>query len=200
MKLRIFGRIGLSVVSLPLVGCRHSSAQPSAEVTDAEYQVLSAYMAHKIVDDIGNDRAVHTPSQIVLVNKAQGPLTASGIAELNKEIPMLNSQMLGSFRLVCDHPANFHRLFDLPVSYDIIGDAQIAFLERGDFWANFYRKYQGSGGIWRLSRVGFSPDGKQAVFIANNSCGGRCGKATFVIMKKIDSSWTTMEEVLLQVS
>jgi hypothetical protein len=40
--------VGFSVVALLPVGCRHSPSKPSAGVTEAEYHVLSVYMARQV--------------------------------------------------------------------------------------------------------------------------------------------------------
>jgi hypothetical protein len=51
-----------------------------------------------------------------------------------------------------------------------------------------------------LSKIGFSADGSQALFYATNSCGGKCGTGTYVVMQKSDVSWKVVKEILIWVS
>jgi hypothetical protein len=137
----------------------------------------------------------------VIVSRTQPDLDNNTIAYLHKEFPTLKSVLLDSFRQMNGYPSSFHRSFSLPVDYQIVDDTQLdAIFKNGDGWENYYKKYENSPGILRLSRVGFSPDGKQAAFYTSNSCGSRCGAYNFVAMEKVDSNWKVMKEVLIGAS
>lgn len=66
-----------------------------------------------------------------------------------------------------------------------------------DDWIEYYRQYPGAQGHMRLSRVGFSPDGKQALFHSSNWCGGHCASGSYVIMEKHGTGWKVIKEVFI---
>ena len=177
-----------------LLGCRHSPA----EVTDAEYRVLSAFIAGKLV---GEERV----PQIVIFNETVGGgETPEGMAGLNK-VPGLktaHSQVYHAFLNANLHPRSFHRSFTLPIPYQILASSEMdsIFGTPGDTWGHYYEKYPNSGGFVSLSRVGFNSDGSQAAFYISNHCGGLCGGGYFVIMEKVNSNWKVVQEVQLWVS
>jgi hypothetical protein len=51
-----------------------------------------------------------------------------------------------------------------------------------------------------LSKIGFSADGNQALFYSTNSCGGKCGTETYVVMQRSDAGWKVVKEILIGVS
>jgi len=199
MKPLILILIGLSLVALPpRVSWGQATARPVAEVSEPEYRVLSDYVAGTFTGDNGEARVGRRVSQIVIVNQAQSdrndnkieddngkPLSWIEIsAYLHKEMPTLQRASLNSFRDVNARPASFQRLFHLPVTYELVGKAVIdGLFKQGGWWTDYYKKYPSSQGILSLSRVGFSPDGKQAVLYASNGCGGKCGTGTYVVME-----------------
>lgn len=177
-----------------LFGCRHSPA----EVTVAEYRVLSTYIAGRFV---GEEHV----RQIVIFNETlSGAETPSGIDGLNKVpgLKTVHSQVYRAFLDANLHPSSFHRFFTLPMPYQIVTSSEMhsIFGTPGDVWGRYYEKYPGSSGLFRLSRVGFNSDGTQAAFYISNHCGGLCGGGHFVIMEKVDASWKVMQEVQVWVS
>jgi hypothetical protein len=176
-----------------LFGCRHS-----AEVTDAEYRVLSAYTAGEFV---GEERV----RQIVIFNETVGGAkTALGMAGLNNVIGLrtAHGQVYRAFLDANLHTSSFHRSFILPVPYQIVTskEMQAIFETPGDTWGRYYEKYPNSAGVLSLSRVGFNSDGNQAAFYIANSCGGLCGSGYFVIMEKVNSNWKVVQEIQVWVS
>jgi hypothetical protein len=199
MKLLIRCLLGLFVlVTLPLIGCRHFPAKTSAEVTEAEYRVLSVYITTKFVSDKGENPAAHRLPELVLFSQTRGELDDRSIAFLYKQFPTLESVLLDSFQHVNTHPSTFHSAFSVSVPYAVVDQAEVdAITKKGEGWRNYYDKYPNSSGILFLSRVGFSPDGKQAAFVALNRCGSQCGNGKFVVMENVDSSWKIVNEVLI---
>jgi hypothetical protein len=72
--------------------------------------------------------------------------------------------------------------------------------ENNGWWTDYYKKYPGSQGYLVLSKIGFSADGNQALFYATNSCGGKCGTETYVVMQRSDTGWKLVKEILIGVS
>jgi hypothetical protein len=194
MKVFVFA-FSLLMTLASLLGCGHSPA----EVTDAEYRVLSAYTAGKFVGREG-------VRQIVIFNETlKGAEAPRGIVDLNNNIPGLNTVHSQVYRAFLDanlHPSSFHRSFTLPIPYQIVASSEIhsIFGTPGDIWGRYYEKYPNSTGLLRLSRVGFNSDGNQAALYASTYCGGLCGSGYFVIMEKIDSNWKVVQEVEVWVS
>jgi len=80
-----------------------------------------------------------------------------------------------SFRYGGAHQVSFGTLFRVPVVYELVDKAEIdAIFEKGGWWTDYYKRYPNSQGFLTLSRVGFSPDGKQALLYAKNGCGKIC--------------------------
>lgn len=177
-----------------LFGCRHSPA----EVTDAEYRVLSAYTAGELL-------SAENVRQIVIFNETVGgDEIPEGLVDLNN-VPGLktaHSQVYHAFLNASLHPSSFHRSFTLPVPYQIVASSELhsIFETPGDIWGRYYEKYPNSNGLVHLSRVGFSPDGNQAAFYFSNHCGGLCGGGHFVIMEKVNSTWKVLQDVEVWVS
>lgn len=208
--------IALFVAALPPWASHgQTPANPVAEVTQAEYQVLSAYIASAFTGDKGEDRVGSRVSKIVIANRTQSDLDDSEVEDddgkpiswkktsryLHKEAPTLQIVTLNSFRAANTQPAPFRASFQLPVAYELVDKTEIeTIFKKGGWWTDYYRKYPNSQGFLSLSRVGFSTDGKQAVFYANNGCGGKCGTGTYVVMEKVDLSWKVVKEILIWVS
>lgn len=70
----------------------------------------------------------------------------------------------------------------------------------GDEWTRFYAHYRYSAGLLRLSRVGFSSNGQQAMVVWDLSCGFLCAEGRVVILSKGDSGWRIVDEPLRMIS
>jgi len=190
-------------------------ATPAGGVTDAEYRVLSAYITSEFTGDKGEHRVGHQVSKIVIGEETQTDLDDSHIQDddgkqiswkkiskyLHKQAPGLQVATLDSFRYGGAHQVSFATLFHVPVIYELVDKAEIdAIFEKGGWWTDYYKRYPNSQGFLTLSRVGFSPDGKQALFYTKNGCGGTCGTGTYVVMERADSGWKVLKEILIWVS
>lgn len=182
-----------------LFGCRHSRVAP-AEVTDAEYQVLSAYATGKLRSGVGVKQVVILSETLAMTDNF------AGTSAVKRAIPKLRKAygpLFSAFFDVSHHSSKFHRSFTLPVPYQIVDSSEMdsIFGTPGDIWGRYYQKYPGSQGILELSRVGFSPDGQQAAFYLSNRCGGLCGGGYFVVMERqVDSDWKVLQEVQVWIS
>jgi hypothetical protein len=185
----------LSLMALAsLFGCRHS---PS-EVTDAEYRVLSAYIAGKF------EGQEHVRQIVIFSETVGGGEKPEEMADLN-DAPALKTAHGQVYRAFLDanlHPSSFHRSFTLPVPYQIVAPSEklSIFGTPGDVWGRYYEKYPNSAGLLHASRVGFNSDGHQAAFYISNHCGGLCGGGYFVIMEKVNFNWKVVQEVQVWVS
>jgi hypothetical protein len=67
-------------------------------------------------------------------------------------------------------------------------------------WDAFHRKYPSSQGLLRLSRVGFSKDGMQAMVYIGNLYNGRDGGGHFVVLSKESGQWVVKSKVQLWIA
>ncbi|MGI9054532.1 MAG: hypothetical protein ACR2F2_01885 [Pyrinomonadaceae bacterium] len=68
-------------------------------------------------------------------------------------------------------------------------DVSDIFKNSKDGWKDFNVKYPKSGGFERFSRIGFSPDKKQAVIFLSYSCGWLCASGDFYFFVKEEGEW-----------
>ena len=62
-------------------------------------------------------------------------------------------------------------------------------LRRGGFWDWFHQRYPAAQGLSRASRVGFSPDGEEALVELSYSCGWLCGHGEQVLLVREAGRW-----------
>lgn len=69
-------------------------------------------------------------------------------------------------------------------------------------WDGFYRRFPDSQGFTRLSRVAFSPDGKQALMRVDTSCHWLCGAGYLIVLEKKEKEdvWTVKKGLMLWIS
>lgn len=201
--------------SVSLSSRAQSPAERAANVTDTEYQVLAAYITDTFMGNKGQDRVGRQVSRIVIANKTQSDQEDQLIEDengkaipwgktsrfLHKQSSRLQTSTLNSFRDANRHPAPLRRLFQLRLPYELVDKAEFdAIFENDGWWTDYYKKYPDSQGFLTLSRIGFSADGKQAMFYSTNGCGGKCGTGTYVVMEKVGASWQVVKEILIWVS
>jgi hypothetical protein len=208
-------QVGIAIVLLGSPGAvGQTSSGESAEATEAEYEVFSAYISQSFVGAIGNDRVGRPVAQVVVVNRTESDkedrqdlaeedsLPPGGIEKyLRKQVPSLRVATISNFRRANEKQAQLARRFDLPLPYQLVSDEKIgSIIKDAGSWPEYYKWYPGAQGHMRLSRVGFSSDGKQSLFYTSNFCGGLCATLSYVVMEKHGSVWKVLKEVVILVS
>lgn len=204
-----------AVISLSLQSHAQSRSEPQADLTDSEYQVLSAYLGDTYIGKKGEDRVGAHIAKIVIANKTQSDQEDPGMEGengrpipwsetsrfLRKQSPMLQASTLNSFRVANTHPLLLRPRLQLSLPYEVVDKSEIDAILRNDgWWTDYYKKYPGSQGFLTVSRVGFSADGKEAMFYSTNFCGGLCGEGTYVVMEKVGATWRIAKEIMMWVS
>jgi hypothetical protein len=203
--------IGL-LASLRAVG--QTSSGESAEATEGEYEVFSAYVSQLFVGAVGKDRVGRPIAQIVVGNRTESDkedlqglaqehsLPPGGVEKyLRKEVPSLRVATISNFNRANEKQAQLTRRFDLPLPYQLVSAEKIgSIVKDAGSWPEYYKQYPGAQGYMWLSRVGFSPDRKQSLFYIGNSCGGLCATLSYVVMEKNGSAWKMLKEVVILVS
>jgi hypothetical protein len=191
----------------------YSSAQTpkndAAGVTQSEYEVFSAYIAHYFIGKAAKERIGLPVSQIIIVDTTE--YDEKEIEEdmpweemqkfLRKEIPSLRAATIENFREMNLRQTSLQQRFDLPMTYELVADSTLnSIIHDIADWPKYYKQYPGAQGFLTLSRVGFSPDGKQAFFYASNHCGGKCATGSFTVVQKRGPRWIVVKEVIVWVS
>jgi hypothetical protein len=198
------------LIILLSVPCGYAQQQNDAgEVTASEYEVFSAYIARYFVGNAATERIALPVSQIVVVDTTE--YNESEIAEdtswkqtqhyLRRQVPSLKQSTINTFRQVNREQAHLLPRFDLPLHYELVSASTVdSILHDVSSWPEYYKHYPASQGYLALSRVGFSPDGTQAIFYASNHCGGLCATGSFAVLQKRGTAWTVVKEVILWIS
>jgi len=84
-------------------------------------------------------------------------------------------------------PQQLHALFD---------EGRV--LDRG--WDHFYEEFPGASALTSFSPVGFSTDGRQALFAVHIGCGGLCGRGIGVLMRRNPLGWSVEKQQDLWIS
>ncbi len=207
-------RVGIAICFLLPLGVTAQSAG-NVVVTEAEYEIYSAYISQSFVGAIGENRIGKPISQIVIVNCTESDkddlddhldpddMPPGGSVEkyLRKEAPSLRAVTISKFHRANEKQAELALRFHLPLQYQLVSADKIgSILKDVGSWPEFYKQYPGAQGHMRLSRVGFSPDGKQALFYPSNWCGGLCASGSYVVMEKHGSAWRVVKEIYMWVS
>jgi hypothetical protein len=207
-------RIGIAfcvLLSVAAVGQRPEV--DNANISEAEYEVFSAYISQSFVGAVGKDRIDREISQIVIVNRTESDKNdlddfldpndppPGGTVEtyLQKEAPSLRAITVSNFQRANKKQGKLTPQFHLPLPYQLVAAEQIGSIlkDSPNDWIEYYRHYPGAQGHMRLSRVGFSPDGEQALFYSSNWCGGHCALGSYVVMEKRVEGWKVIKEVFI---
>jgi len=208
-------QVGIAIGLLASLGAMgQTSSGESAEATEAEYEVFSAYISQSFVGPVGKDRVGRPIAQILVGNRTESDkedlqnlaedhdLPPGGVEKyLRKEVPSLRVATISNFHRANEKQAQLTRRFDLPLPYQLVlAEKILSIMKDVGSWPEYYKQYPGAQGYMWLSRVGFSPDGKQSLFSVSNSCGGLCATLSYVVMEKNGSAWKMLKEVVILVS
>lgn len=195
-----------------VIACYSSAQAPknnSAEVTQSEYDVYSAYIAHYFAGKAAKERIGLPVSQIIIVDTTEYDESKmrdwmpweSMQKYLRKAVPSLRAATIENFSEMNLGQASLQQRFDLPLPYELVAESTLDFIiqDIAD-WPKYYEQYPGAQGFLTLSRIGFSPDGKQAFFYATNHCGGKCATGSFTVAQKRGTRWFVVKEVIVWVS
>jgi hypothetical protein len=217
MAIRSTLRIGIAFcVVLPLVAVGQQPAADNANISEAEYAAFSAYISQSFVGAVGKNRIDRPISQIVIVNLTESDKNdlddfldpndppPGGTVEkyLQKEAPSLREITISNFHRANEKQGELAPHFHLPLSYQLVTAEKVGSIlkDSPDDWIEYYTQYPGAQGHMGLSRVGFSPDGRQALFYSSNRCGGHCVSGSYVVMEKHGSAWKVIKEVFIWMS
>jgi hypothetical protein len=196
--------------------CRKTRVVPGVQV--AEYEVLSAFIDAKLASlkvaepSRPNRRGI---AKIAIFNMTEseeqvGSFQMDGKGQaipwtqtaslLQSKAPTLKRTTIDAFREMNRQQATFQRSFFTSLDYELIDSTQIDFIFKNRSWPAFYKRFPDSPGIVKLSRVGFSADGTQALFCASHTCGELCGGGWYMVMEKRGGHWVIEREIEMWMS
>ena len=194
--------VGLLLVLIQLGSTSLSAAQeppkPDSGPTDEEYEIYSAVIKERYIRSetkllIIEDRTFRydfstndEPWKDKLKDKKKGisidPSAAEDYEAKNSRQSLLNKAS-----------------FKLPVKLILIGDLDLRAIFHGKWgeleWIAYYRKYPDSDGFLMLSRIGFNTEHTQALLYLGSRCGPGCGEINFLLLEKVNGTWTTKKEL-----
>jgi hypothetical protein len=89
--------------------------------------------------------------------------------------------------------------FKFQVKLDFITDLDLKAIFHGHWgdleWISYYRRYPESRGFIMLSRIGFNSAHTQALLYMGSRCGPGCGDVNFLLLEKVNGTWTTKKEL-----
>lgn len=200
-----------AVLMVFITGYSHNQTpkSDSPEVSRSECEIFSAFITRSFVGKDGTERVGFPVSQIIIEDRTE--YDPSDFEEempwekmvkfLRKQVRSLQLATIENFSEANLHQAALPQRFDLPLPYQLVAEStfQSILHDIGD-WPKYYNQYPGAQGILTFSRVGFSPDRKQAMFYVTNHCGGLCATWSFVVAQKHEAKWVVLKEVIVMVS
>jgi hypothetical protein len=162
--------------------------------SDEEYKVwsetwcsLDAYL-----DDV-NLRVIQTETLPMTVSLEKDRNFVPKIRDyyVNAKLPDATNDLIQDFNAKNDKSYLLERKFVGCKNYVLVTKADISniFNNSNDGWKEFKIKYPKSYGYDRFSRIGLSPDKKQAVIFLKYSCGSLCSSGDYYFFVKEDGEW-----------
>jgi hypothetical protein len=162
-------------------------------VEPIEYEVMSVVIASRL-----------PPKATGLIVVRQEPSVESHLSDLPaydrfgvfQKIPSIEKEAVLDLLVKEKNASHFRSSFSLPRSVYLLGEqeAKKVFRGRAD-WTSFYEAFPESGGVFFLSRVGFTQSQGQAVVHVGRQWLGRAGGGEFVVLEKVDAKFREVSSV-----
>lgn len=171
----------------------------------SEYEVFSAWIDNKAADKTWNRHldqfVINTETDLdtqLLTDDNGQPITLEKAVEgLGRKAPLLRQETLDAFRKANAVQGTIGPALHPTIRYQVVTPSQLEpmFKRGGNGWMGYYKQFPRSQGVVTFSRVGFSPDGMQALFFYKNVCGELCGEANYAVMQKHNDGWQVEKEI-----
>ena len=170
-------------------------AQTAAKVEDPD-----AYAVYSVVfTPEPGEKAAKPRRLIIRAETSDYPRFSSepdGCLEPDAENEARLRPLIDSYRKANKIRSVLQQKFNFPFEYELIPADLIEgfFTKKGPGgWADFFKRFPGSGGYVVMSAVGFNPDKTLALVYAGHACGGLCGGGAYHLLKKADGKWTEIK-------
>lgn len=125
---------------------------------------------------------------------------------LKETMTDLSNEAIKNFNQKNNMAYLLEKKFPFRSDYELVSRDKISrfFYEAGNLekgWTDFRKKYPKSGGYYaQFSRIGFSPDKKQAIIYFEYYCGSLCASGDYIFFVKEKDKWIEKGKVNLWVS
>ncbi len=170
------------VVLASMLCFRVAAKNPSSEQYDDEnaYEIYSLLLPDEQSYGFAKDTIVIQQETVASVRINDGCLTPQAAREFKDAIEDYkrhNESMV------------LQRKFKINKHYELVTTETIGTLMKDYNWNAFYKQYPNSGGIIRMSAVGFNREKTLAIVDTGSTCNNQCGRGSFHLLKKIDGKW-----------
>lgn len=190
----------LALMAVILISCLYLLFDSPINREQAEqYAVYSAYITSRLTCE---SHSLGCGDGLVVIFSSTSPTNALEPAStivrcrvllyglsVGKRFPSIRTSTLLSFVFVNLRSMKLDAKFVLPAKYALATTEDVRRFTTFDFEKRFPNSY----GYITLSKVGFSRDGRQALFYTEHSC-GLCGNGEYVLMIKANGHWTIQKE------
>jgi len=190
-------RVVITASFLLMLGCNQLNLLfPTAPTSTSgeEYAVLSALIQTMF---IGNP-----PPKLIVIDALTAPTgTRYTDDALDRLASDVGTELIANFRAANAKPLALEQQFTITADYMFISKEELKeIFKDNDGWKIFYGKYPGSFGILSLSRPGFNAAMDTALVYVGQQSDWLAGAGHFVLMKKIDNTWTLQGKQMIWIS
>jgi hypothetical protein len=189
--------LGSIALALSLVRCIGWAASRDTKLTtDEEYIIYSVVVGATCAQDPNCFIALE--DQTASINSFVRNWDKT-VVLIKRKMPNLRQDTLNDFYSKNGNPCALKAAFKLKVEYVFISKKESEVIYKGG-WREFYLRYPKARCLWKLSRVGFSRDMKQALVYVKRQSGYNSGQGVFYLLEKKGCEWIVASEYLYSVS
>lgn len=188
------------LLALQLAACVQSPGElptPDAQQAASEEQAVYTAVLASLYD---------APAYVLISTTATGPVGVENTAEtLSFVLDNLPGVLPDTGQDFLQRNANETSLsadMQIGAPYVLLTRQEMSnlFSENQNGWEAFYLGHPDAPGITSLSRVGFNPEMTQALVYVGTQSHWLAGSGTFLLLEKVDGSWTVRQQVMTWIS
>jgi len=97
-------------------------------------------------------------------------------------------------------PMLLQRSLEIDKPYELVSAEAIGTLIKNHNWDEFYKRYPDSGGVIRMTAVGFNRQRTLAIVFTGSQCDDLCGQGSFDLLQKLNGKWKPVPGVRCSVA
>jgi hypothetical protein len=176
--MRLFPVVVLASVLCFCVAARNSTSE-QYDNEDA-YEIYSLLLPDEQSYGLAKSTVVIQEETVASVKLNDDCLTPQAVREFKDAIEDYKRH---------NEPMVLQRKFKIDKPYELVSTKAIETLIKNYDWNSFYKQYPNSGGIIRMSAVGFNRQKTLAIVDTGSTCNNQCGRGSLHLLKKIDGKW-----------
>jgi len=187
--------LALICASIPLAtGCGTAERPELASAPQPGQRLAVEATAYLVVADSVYRRDTPHPALVVVVDEPMapqgyGPRSARQLVEVLA--PALAPETISDFWRANEAPGRLSEVLEwtAPNRFQVVAEHEIEAMLRNAEWDGFYRRYPGSAGFLRFSRVGLDPSVTQALLYFEHRAGLLGGSGGYAVLERHAGSW-----------